>query len=363
MTLSINGAIARNSVVAPADVRALKQALNRLGLYIPNYEIGMNDVADEDMFEALTSFQKLTELPADGQLSPEDSTWLALSSRLEKLEENGSYIWMTVRDDRVRPSHYNRHNKIFKWSTHPWPAEEDGCRCWAVNLTEEQAAAPSPSDHRSCFQEPWLHLVTEGVKRFEDIVKFPYADGKGILTSGIGTNLNERSTFLAVPWRYGTETGRLATEVEKQEAYETLRGFVAKEIKRANVAGRSFINIAADRFKNVTSLRLPTEDAMRMMERDKAAFLNELANKFRGFGCFPGPAKAALMDMIYNIGGTKFIAAKWPLLFSAVGARDWGKAAVKSRRVDVSEERNAYTRNLFMQAAEMEKRATTLPSP
>lgn len=363
MTLSISGVIARNSAAAPADVQALKQALNRLGLYIPDAAVGMNDFADGNMFQALANFQQLVGLPVSGQISPGDATWETLSSQLASVSGNSSYIWMSLDDDRVRPSHQERHGKIFQWSKHPWPTEEDGCRCWAVNLPEGQAAAPSPSDHRPCFREPWLHLATEGVKRFEDIIEFPYADGKGILTTGIGTNVNEWSDFMTMPWRYGAEARRFANEVEKQEAYETLRGFVAKEIKRAQNAGRSSINIAADRFRNITSLRLSRADAERVLEQHMASFLKDLTTKFEDFGCFPGPAKAALMDMIYNIGGTKFSAAKWPSLFAAVADRDWGKAAAESRRVDVSGERNAYISDLFRQAAAMERRATTLSSP
>lgn len=363
MTLSISGVIARNSAAAPADVRALKQALNRLGLYIPDAAVGMNDFADGNMFQALANFQQLVGLSVSGQISPGDATWETLSSQLALVSGNSSYIWMSLDDDRVRPSHRERHKKIFQWNVYPQPGEEPGCRCWAINLPGRSAAPASSFQHdRPCFQEPWLHIATEGVERFERNITFPYADEKGVLTTGLGTNINRRSVFLGVPWRYSSEAGRPASEAEKREAYEKLGSFVAMEMRRAKTAGRA-ITFTARFYQSLTSLRLPREDAVRMMERDVASFLSELASKFAGFGCFPGPAKAALMDMIYNIGGTKFSAAKWPSLFTAVAARDWERAAGESGRLDVGEERNAYTSDLFKQAAAMERRAAALPSP
>ncbi|MBI4383571.1 MAG: hypothetical protein HY579_06010 [Nitrospinae bacterium] len=44
------------------------------------------------------------------------------------------YIWRTLKDAKVRPSHLLREGKIFEWASPPedgHPSEAPGCRCWA----------------------------------------------------------------------------------------------------------------------------------------------------------------------------------------------------------------------------------------
>jgi GH24 family phage-related lysozyme (muramidase) len=68
-------------------------------------------------------------------------------------------------------------------------------------------------------------------------------------------------------------------------------------------------------------------------------------------------AKVALMDMIYNLGETKFSRSKWPNLFKAVNQRDWKEAAKQSNRKIPNDttNRNQKTFDQFIAAAEMEK--------
>jgi len=58
MTIELLGPVAANGPVDGFDVRQVKRALNRLGYYQPYPKIGMTDVSDKAMFDAVKSFQK-----------------------------------------------------------------------------------------------------------------------------------------------------------------------------------------------------------------------------------------------------------------------------------------------------------------
>ena len=62
------------------------------------------------------------------------------------------------------------------------------------------------------------------------------------------------------------------------------------------------------------------------------------------------------MDMIFNLGATKFSLGNWPNLFPAVNQRDWETAANESHRVLGKDEngRNQDTYSQFMDAKKME---------
>lgn len=48
------------------------------------------------------------------------------------------YIWRTMEDSRVRPSHAKRNGKIFIFGEGIAPAEEWNCRCYAIPLIEKE---------------------------------------------------------------------------------------------------------------------------------------------------------------------------------------------------------------------------------
>jgi hypothetical protein len=63
------------------------------------------------------------------------------------------------------------------------------------------------------------------------------------------------------------------------------------------------------------------------------------------------------MDMIFNLGETKFSRGNWPNFFKAVNQREWRMAAEQSHRRGISEKRNGHTRDQFLKAAEMEEQS------
>ena len=59
----------------------------------------------------------------------------------DETKKEGTYIWHTVGDNRVRSSHADRDGKTFSWTDPPeggHPKEAPGCRCWAENVEEKK---------------------------------------------------------------------------------------------------------------------------------------------------------------------------------------------------------------------------------
>lgn len=97
------------------------------------------------MFNALKKFQTAQNLPATGTIKPGDETEQALNREAAKTPD-GSYIWRTVEDDKVRGNHAAFSRTIRKWSDAPDPGEDFNCRCWAEPADDK--AKPSVINDR-----------------------------------------------------------------------------------------------------------------------------------------------------------------------------------------------------------------------
>ena len=63
-----------------------------------------------------------------------------LNQAQQKAMEIDFYVWITQRDFRVRKSHIERNDQIFRWDTPPnggHPSTDFGCRCYARALGVE----------------------------------------------------------------------------------------------------------------------------------------------------------------------------------------------------------------------------------
>lgn len=139
MTIQLSKPFARNSAVDEFDVRQLKKVLNRLGYYQPFEKTGVTGIPDAEIFDALKDFQRDYNLPATGTAKPEDETIKRLN-QLSQKEPDGSYIWRTVEDGKVRPAHAQYNRKIRAWSDAPDPGDDFNCRCWAEPLFDSAEA-------------------------------------------------------------------------------------------------------------------------------------------------------------------------------------------------------------------------------
>ncbi len=135
MEITLNKPFARNGKADEADVLTVKRALNRLGYYQPYEKIGITEIPDAAIFDALKKFQQSHGLKPTGEAKPGDETITTLADKIENAP-NGNYIWRTVEDDKVRASHeqYNRTTRA--WSGSPNPGEDENCRCWAEPIKD-----------------------------------------------------------------------------------------------------------------------------------------------------------------------------------------------------------------------------------
>lgn len=130
MRIKLSQPFAANGKVDEFDVKQMKKALNRLGYYQPYEKIGITDIADAGVFDALKAFQKDHGLSATGTAKPDDETVNALNKEASKTPE-GQYIWRTVEDEKVRKGHAEFNRTVRDWSEDPDPGQEFNCRCWA----------------------------------------------------------------------------------------------------------------------------------------------------------------------------------------------------------------------------------------
>lgn len=118
------------------DVVKIKRALSRLGHYkVPDF--GITPYADTPMFDGIKAFQESSRLAADGLMKPGGPTERGLNAALAETDagkRQGSYIWRTTGDNKVRSSHAERDGKVFSWDLPPeggHPGEDYNCRCRA----------------------------------------------------------------------------------------------------------------------------------------------------------------------------------------------------------------------------------------
>lgn len=354
----INGPVARNSDTNPDDVRTIKTALNRLGYYMPDKDVGTTPWPDDKMFQAIAKFQKDHHLENTGTLKPDDTTTQGIDQAIED-DPHVFYIWRTVDDDLVRPEHADREGKVFSWENPPKggnPSESLNCRCWAESLTD---AKISCTDHpKSDFLSPdfdplqyvtdwnkfnaWQEDAKQVIAKNEGIKSWPYFDTKSLLTTGVGFNIDIERTFKSLPWRIDSEDGELATAEEIDTAYDALA-----EYKNSYQP----MNIIAKKQEDWSNLRLNEADIAILFQDKIDLFTRDLIRKFPNFLDYPDSAKTALMDVIYNLGNSRFREKKWPGFFDAVKNRDWERAAKESHRNIPHQDRNIWTSEQFLNAA------------
>ena len=82
MPISLKKSVSSNANTDSGDVRHLKQALNRLGYYMPDRRIGISDTADTKLISAVKAFQKDRDLKVDGTLKPDGATLAMINQAL-----------------------------------------------------------------------------------------------------------------------------------------------------------------------------------------------------------------------------------------------------------------------------------------
>jgi hypothetical protein len=159
MKIELSKPFLPNGAVDEYDVRQMKKALNRLGYYTPYEKIGITDIPDSAVFEALKNFQRDHGLNTTGTAKPTDKTIAKLNEKI-KQEPEGYYIWRTAEDSKVRAAHAQYNRTVRAWSDAPDPGEDFNCRCWAEPISKAKGLIQtviSPVQYRAMWS--WVDFV------------------------------------------------------------------------------------------------------------------------------------------------------------------------------------------------------------
>jgi peptidoglycan hydrolase-like protein with peptidoglycan-binding domain len=146
--IELSKPFAPSSAVDEFDVRQIKKALNRLGYYQPYEKVGITEIPDSAVFEALKAFQKDHGLPATGTAKQGDETINTLNREMANAPD-GLYIWRTVEDNKVRGTHAALNRTIRNWDNAPDPGDDFNCRCWAEPIKPKNIPVIDEGSRRS----------------------------------------------------------------------------------------------------------------------------------------------------------------------------------------------------------------------
>lgn len=170
----------------------------------------------------------------------------------------------------------------------------------------------------------------------EGMTTWMYCDVRGFVTIGIGNLVKTPDAAAALPFHH-LGNGSDATDEEKRASWAFVNDAFTK--------GKS-----AHYYRSLTSLRLTEAFAIELAEqRLEEDFLPGIKRLMHDFEEYPLPARRALVDMAYNLGVGGL--AHFHNMISACLERDWATAAKECHRSTSRESRNAWTSQMFIDAA------------
>ncbi|HSU19896.1 MAG TPA: hypothetical protein VLI45_09165 [Acidobacteriaceae bacterium] len=221
----------------------------------------------------------------------------------------------------------------------------------ALKAIEAAEQAPDGISLRAADEEAWFaDYVDHRLPAFEGDISWLYLDTADHVTAGSGLMIPDAHAALALPLH--TPAGELATQEQIIAEFH-------------HVASRTPGRVASFYF-SPSSLVLRADDRATLRRSRCQTFLTQLRLIFRGFDSFPGPAKAGLLDMAFNMGVGRPYRPGAPatglLGFSRLCAcacmRDWKHVADECTREPGNrafDARNAWTRTQFLSAAQEAK--------
>ena len=179
-----------------------------------------------------------------------------------------------------------------------------------------------------------LKLVTADFARWEGRYPHMYLDTKGLVTVGIGKMLPD------------VQAARKLGFVVRATGAAAAPGAIAADF---NAVRKRKAGMPAKSYQPFTALDLPDPAIDQLLVDELAAFEDQLQKNFARHATYPEPVRRALLDMIYNLGLAGLL--KFRKLKIAIEQGDWKGAAAQCHRSGPSDERNEWTRELFLAAA------------
>lgn len=178
-------------------------------------------------------------------------------------------------------------------------------------------------------------ILKKNLEKYEGRVPHMYLDTVGKVTVGVGHMMTDVQAAQKVPFIVSS-TGVPATAKQIEDEFNVIQ-------KRP--FGKDF---EANEFKVFTSLVLTDSVMNNQVQEHITSFEAELKRIYGAteFAAFPNDVKLALFDMIFNLGMTK-LKNTFPNFNKHLKAGDFKSASLESSRTKISDERNAYVRNLL----------------
>ena len=268
----------------------------------------------------------------------------------EPSEAKKIWIWHSEDDERICDDCASHDGEVFEDKDDiPGIPVHPNCRCWVEEVKLDDNGKPisskaykgqKPEDKTDKNEtQDMKNVLTKDLK--QEILKFEglklnfYLDSKGILTVGIGQNVNNFNDFKNLNI-INKQTGNTLNSNQKTDLYSQIM---------QEISDNTF------KEKNYSNLEISKNDIYNQFNTMLEKSYNELEQKIDNFNKFPTSVKQALVDMQFNMGNKKFSADTWPKLFKAIDNRDWQTAAKEaSQRKDVQKSRREWTYKMFINA-------------
>ena len=182
--------------------------------------------------------------------------------------------------------------------------------------------------------EDLLAKMWENVKKYEQIINFPYIDTKGTITVGPGKNVNTLEEFMKVKFDN-------LSEAEQEKYFYILRDMSMAVDKNNHF---KYHNTKARDFEKYTPLRISDEESHRLAQNHMMNDLTHVRQQFSDFDAFPEPLKEVLLDIQYNTGN--LTRQNWPNLYQAIENKDVNGIIANVHRKDVGQERNDWAESM-----------------
>jgi GH24 family phage-related lysozyme (muramidase) len=185
----------------------------------------------------------------------------------------------------------------------------------------------------------YLEQSLTKLKEFEGCVPWMYRDTVGNITVGVGLMLPNPEAAVALPFLAGARPAtphEIAAEFARVDAMPTGRPAafykIPSSLELAQQTIDARLSVILQQFEATLRARIPHYDAL------------------------PDTVKMALLDMIYNLGPAGLFKG-FPHLVTAVDNSAWAQAAANCMRHGPGPERNAWTREQFLNAVVTEIKA------
>lgn len=378
----ISDSVGNNMPNNEEDVRKTKRNLDLFGYFNKDDDDTNNGIITREMDTGIKKYQRDNGLKEDGILHPQGETESSFFKRMNSVGQS-KFREKQPNTGARTPGIIPDFGNDSSYGIVPAPAPEDKKpveydatgRMKRPEETENQNRKIPPLPEEKPYDAPNRPTILKGVdnekvkreveaeegKTYTYMYKDTAPDG-GKVTIGTGIMLNDAEKAKELPFEIKDGKGnyRKASPEEIERAFNKIDA-----VKNDNYKAESFepgIGKKAKEF-GLEDLRLPKEEADRVLDERIRSSVNELREKFPDFDTFPEGAQRALLDMEFNMGikfheGGEENANKpgrgWPALFNAVRKEDWEAAAKQSHRNEKGHagmaDRNQRTKDKFLEA-------------